>query len=434
CGASIGTIFVLLGAWHSHKLLKRRNNTKLKQKYFKRNGGLLLQQQLSNNEGKVEKIKVFTSTELEKATDYYNENRILGQGGQGTVYKGMLTDGNIVAIKKSKLVEEKVLDDKKLKQFINEVIILSQINHRNVVKLLGCCLETKIPLLVYEFIPNGTLYDLLHRPNEEFPSTWEIRLRIAIAIANALSYLHSAASVPIYHRDIKSSNILLDAKYNAKVSDFGTSISVALEQTHVTTRVQGTFGYLDPEYFRSNQFTEKSDVYSFGVVLVELITGQKPISSSESEEVVRSLANFFLLSMEENALLNVVDPLVMNGNAKEEIVAVAKLAKRCLNLNGKKRPTMTKVAMELEQIRSLKEANVIEQSTYEDSDIDDMIEASDIASCSTSSSITNDRKARQRKWSPWGGPCQVNDVGHLTQSRKDYALSVAQGMDNFKER
>ncbi|PPS04109.1 hypothetical protein GOBAR_AA16557 [Gossypium barbadense] len=390
CGASIGTIFVLLGAWQSHKLLQRRNNTKLKQKYFKRNGGLLLQQQLSNNEGKVEKIKVFTSKELEKATDYYNENRILGQGGQGTVYKGILTDGNIVAIKKSKLVEEKVLDHKKLKQFINEVINLSQINHRNVVKLLGCCLETKIPLLVYQFIPNGTLYDLLHRPNEEFPLTWEIRLRIAIEIANALSYLHSAASVPIYHRDIKSSNILLDDKYKAKVSDFGTSISIALEQTHVTTRVQGTFGYLDPEYFRSNQFTEKSDVYSFGVVLVELITGQKPISSSESEEVVRSLANFFLLSMEENALLNVVDPLVMNANAKEEIVAVAKLAKRCLNLNGKKRPTMKQVAMELEQIRSLEEANVTEQSTYEDSDIDDMTEASDIASCSTSSSIIND--------------------------------------------
>ncbi|MFQ6627959.1 hypothetical protein Gotur_006552, partial [Gossypium turneri] len=164
-----------------------------------------------------------------------------------------------------------------------------------------------------------------------FPLTWEIRLRIAIAIANALSYLHSAASVPIYHRDIKSSNILLDDKYNAKVSDFGTSISVALEQTHVTTRVQGTFGYLDPEYFRSNQFTEKSDVYSFGVVLVELITGQKPISSSESEEVVRSLANFFLLSMEENALLNVVDPLVMNGNAKEEIMLESQWKEKTYN-------------------------------------------------------------------------------------------------------
>ncbi|MBA0737825.1 hypothetical protein Gogos_020727, partial [Gossypium gossypioides] len=345
---SIGTVVVLIGTWHMHKLIERRNNIKLKQKYFKRNGGLLLQQQLSNNKGNVEKIKLFASKELEKATDYYNENRILGRGGQGTVFKGMLTDGSIVAIKKSKMTEDKKRDENEHKQFINEVMILSQINHKNVVKLLGCCLETKVPLLVYEFVPNGTLSQLLHVPSEEFPLTWEMRLRIAIEIANALSYLHSAASVPIYHRDIKSSNILLDDKYRAKVSDFGTSRSVALEQTHVTTRVQGTFGYLDPEYFRSSQFTEKSDVYSFGVVLVELISGQKPISSCQSEEVVRSLANFFLHSMKENSLLNIVDPLVMNDNAEEEIVAVAKLAKRCLNLNGKRRPTMKQVALELE--------------------------------------------------------------------------------------
>ncbi|KAK8571588.1 hypothetical protein V6N13_047256 [Hibiscus sabdariffa] len=388
--ASIGTIFVLLGTWHLYRLVKKRNNTKLKQKYFKRNGGLLLQQQWSSNESNVEKIKLFTSKELEHATDYYNENRILGRGGQGIVYKGMLTDGSIVAIKKSKLVEEKILDERKLEQFINEVMILSQINHRNVVKLLGCCLETKVPLLVYEFVPNGTLYHLIHEPNEEFPLTWEMRLRIAIEIANALSYMHSAASIPIYHRDIKTSNILLDDKYKAKVSDFGTSRSVALEQTHVTTRVQGTFGYLDPEYFRSNQFTEKSDVYSFGVVLVELVTGQKPISSSQSEEVVRSLANFFLLSMKENSLLDIVDPLVQNGGTEEEIVAVAKLAKRCLNLNGKKRPTMKQVALELEWIRSSEEANVIQQSADEDSDTDDMFEVSGIISCSATGSVLKD--------------------------------------------
>ncbi|KAA3485594.1 wall-associated receptor kinase-like 1 [Gossypium australe] len=297
------------------------------------------------------------------------------------------TDGSIVAIKKSKMTEDKKLDENELKQFINEVMILSQINHRNVVKLLGCCLETKVPLLVYEFVLNGTLSQLLHVPNEEFPLKWEMRLRIAIEIANALSYLHSAASVPIYHRDIKSSDILLDDKYRAKVSDFGTSRSVALEQTHVTTRVQGTFGYLDPEYFRSSQFTEKSDVYSFGVVLVELITGQKPISSCQSEEVVRSLANFFLNSMKENSLLNIVDPLVMNDNAEEEIVAVAKLAKRCLNLNGKRRPTMKQVALELERIRSSEEANFIQQIADEDSDMDEIIEASGVASFSTSGSF-----------------------------------------------
>ncbi|KAK8682454.1 hypothetical protein V6N13_054842 [Hibiscus sabdariffa] len=224
----------------------------------------------------------------------------------------------------------------------------------------------------------------------EFLLTWEMRLRIAIETANALSYLHSAASVPIYHRDIKSSNILLDDKYKAKVSDFGTSKSVAHEQTHVTTRVQGTFGYLDPEYFRSNQFTEKSDVYSFGVVLVELITGQKPISSSQSKEVVRSLANFFLLSMKGNSLLDIVDPVAQNGGPEEEIVAVAKLAKRCLNLNGKKRPTMKQVALELEWIKSSEEANVIQQSADEDSDTDDMLDFSGITSCSTTGSVLKD--------------------------------------------
>ncbi|XVF65405.1 hypothetical protein PTKIN_Ptkin09bG0246200 [Pterospermum kingtungense] len=384
CSASIGTAVVLLCTWRIYKVLKRRKSIKLKQKYFRRNGGLLLQQQLSSNEGNVEKIRLFASKELEKATDYYNVNRIIGQGGQGTVYKGMLTDGSIVAIKKSKTMEEK-----KLEQFINEVIILSLINHRNVVKLLGCCLQTKVPLLVYEFIPNGTLSQLIHDQNEEFPMTWEMRLRIAIESASALSYLRSAASVPIYHRDVKSSNILLDDKYRAKVSDFGTSISVALEQTHVTTRVQGTFGYLDPEYFWSSQFTEKSDVYSFGVVLVELLTGQKPISSKESEEA-RSLASYFLHSMKKNSLFDILDPMVRNNGPQEEIMAVAKLAKRCLNLNGKKRPTMKQVTMELELIRSSEEANIIQQRVDENSDTDDEIEPSAIASCSTFRSIIND--------------------------------------------
>ncbi|KAK8626181.1 hypothetical protein V6N13_133833 [Hibiscus sabdariffa] len=350
CSTSLGTLLALIGTWHLLKVWERRKGIKLKQKYFKRNGGLLLQQQLSGNEGNVVRVRLFTSKELEKATDYFNENRILGHGGQGTVYKGILTDGSIVAIKKSNVMDKKKYDETKLKQFINEVMLLSQINHRNVVKLLGCCLETKVPLLVYEFIPNGTLSHLIHAPpNEEFQFTWEMRLRIAIKISNALSYLHSSASVPTYHLDIKSSNILLDDKYRAKVSDFGTS--------------------------------------SFGVVLAEIITGQKPISLGQSEEEVRSLVNIFLLSMKDHSLLDIVDPMVMNGGPEAEIVAVAKLAKRYLNLNGKKRPTMREVALELEQIRSSEGANDIEENTDEDSDIDDMNEPSSTASCSLSSSI-----------------------------------------------
>ncbi|KAG4128359.1 hypothetical protein ERO13_D09G016350v2 [Gossypium hirsutum] len=375
CSTSVGTLLLLLATWSMYKVLKRKQKIMLKQKYFKRNGGLLLQQHLSSNEGNVEKIKLFTSKEMEKATDHYNENRILGQGGQGTVYKGMLIDGSIVAIKKSKMVEGKKFDEKKVEQFINEVIILSQINHRNVVKLLGCCLEAEVPLLVYEFIPNGTLCDLIHNQNEEFPLTWEMRLRIAIEIANALFYFHSAASAPIYHRDIKSSNILLDDKYRAKVSDFGTSRSVALEQTHLTTRVQGTFGYMDPEYFRTNQFTEKSDVYSFGVVLIELLTGQKPISTNQSEQV-RSLVSYFLHSMQENFLFSILNPMVVKDGPEQEIMVVALLAKRCLNLNGKKRPTMKQVVMELELIKA-SGGTVIEDCGDEESETDDMIRSWD---------------------------------------------------------
>nr|KJB33571.1 hypothetical protein B456_006G018600 [Gossypium raimondii] len=363
CSTSIGTLFLLLATWSVYKVLKRKQKIMLNQKCFKRNEGLLLQQHLSSNESNVEKIKLFTSKEMKKATDSYNENQILGQGGQGTVYKGMLIDGSIVAIKKSKMVEGKKFDEKKVEQFINEVIILSQINHRNVVKLLGCCSEAEVPLLVYEFIPN------------ELPLTWEIRLRIAIEIANALFYLHSAASAPIYHRDIKSSNILLDDKYRAKVSDFGTSRSVALEQIHLTTRVQGTFGYMDPEYFRTNQFTEKSNIYSFGVVLIELLTGQKPISANQSEQV-RSLVSYFLHSMQENSLFSILNPMVVKDGPEQEIMVVALLAKRCLNLNGKKRPTMKQVVMELELIKA-SGGTVIEDCGDEESETDDMIHSWD---------------------------------------------------------
>ncbi|MBA0638521.1 hypothetical protein Godav_022194, partial [Gossypium davidsonii] len=155
-------------------------------------------------------------------------------------------DGRIVAIKKSKIVNQGYLE-----QFINEIVILSQIDHRNVVKLLGCCLEIEVALLVYEFIPNGTLCHFIHDQNED--------------------------------------NILLDEKFRAKVSDFGTFRLVGIDQTHLTTQVQGSFGYLDPEYFQSSKFTEKSDVYGFGVVLVELLTAQKADGERDKLVVVAHL-------------------------------------------------------------------------------------------------------------------------------------------------
>ena len=156
--------------------------------------------------------------ELEKATDGFNSSRIIGKGGLGTVYKGMLSDGSIVAIKKSNTIDEKQLD-----QFVNEVFILSQINHRHILKLLGCCLETEVPLLVDEYVSSGTLSHYLHDKGHVSTISWKNRLRIAREIASALAYLHSYASIAICHRDIKSSNILLDENLRAVVSDFGLS-------------------------------------------------------------------------------------------------------------------------------------------------------------------------------------------------------------------
>ena len=301
-----------------------------------------MQQQLASREGYVEKTIVFSSKQLEKATEHFSVNMVLGHGGQGTVYKGRIDDGRIVAVKKSKVV-----DEDKIEEFINEVVILSQIDHRNIVNILGCCLETEVPMLVYEFIPNGNLFELLHE--DKTLTTWEVRLRIAIDIAGALSYLHSAAASPIYHRDIKSTNIMLDENYRAKVSDFGTSRSITIDHTHLTTLVSGTVGYLDPEYFQSSQFTDKSDVYSFGVVLLELITGEKPVSFLRPQEY-RTLATYFNLAMKENRLSDIIDSRIRDDCKLEQVMMTAKLAKMCLNLKGKKRPNMREVWTQLERI------------------------------------------------------------------------------------
>ncbi|KAL0725895.1 hypothetical protein Bca4012_040494 [Brassica carinata] len=337
-------LFLVLGIWGLIKFVKKRRKIIRKRKFFKRNGGLLLKQQLTTQEGgNVETSKIFSSKELEKATDNFNKNRVLGQGGQGTVYKGMLVDGRI----------------DKVEEFINEVSVLSQINHRNIVKLMGCCLETEVPILVYEHIPNGDLFKRLHDDSDDYIMTWEVRLRIAVEIAGALAYLHSAASTPVYHRDIKTTNILLDEKYRAKVSDFGTSRSINIDQTHLTTLVAGTFGYLDPEYFQTSQFTDKSDVYSFGVVLVELITGEKPFSVVRSEEN-RGLASHFNEAMKQNRVLGIVDSRIKEEWKHEQVLAMAKLARRCLSLKGKKRPNMREVSIELEREEEDEEEKAME--------------------------------------------------------------------------
>ncbi|CAJ2674916.1 unnamed protein product [Trifolium pratense] len=342
----VGAAFIVLFVGIiSFLVYQKRKITKLKEKFFRQNGGSILEQKLRQRNDSSQVAKIFKENELRKATNNYDESLIIGRGGFGTVFKGELDDNRIVAIKKSKTIDESQID-----QFINEVDVVSQINHRNVVKLLGCCLETEVPLLVYEFVSNGTLSDFIHTEDKVNKPTWKARLKIAAEVAGALSYLHSAASIPIIHRDVKSDNILLDGTNTAKVSDFGASRLVPLDQTEIATMVQGTIGYLDPEYMQTSQLTEKSDVYSFGVVLVELLTGERPFSFGRPEER-RSLAMHFLSCLKKDNVFEIIEDGMLNEENKQEIKEVAVLAAKCLRLRGEERPSMKEVAMELEGMR-----------------------------------------------------------------------------------
>ncbi|KAL5726676.1 hypothetical protein ACHQM5_009697 [Ranunculus cassubicifolius] len=340
---------------------------KQKEIFFQKNGGLLLNQKTSSHGGGIESTtKIFTTEELRLATNNYDQNRVIGQGGSGTVYKGILPDLTVVAIKKARMVHASQVGE-----FINEVVILTQINHRNVVKLRGCCLETEVPVLVYEFVSNGTLFYHLHKTRVSPFLAWADRLRIAAETASALAYLHSAASVPIFHRDVKSANILLDENYTAKVADFGASRLNTMDEIQISTLVQGTIGYLDPEYFHTGQLTEKSDVYSFGVVLAELLTGVKPVCVDRSQDPI-NLATYFILSMTEKQIVDIFDASIVTEGNKEELHAVARLANRCLCVSGDERPSMKEVAMELEVLRGFQRVpkNSVETANLSFKDVD----------------------------------------------------------------
>lgn len=310
----------------------------MKRKFFEQNRGQLFEQLVSQRTDIAEKM-IITLDELAKATNNFDKSRELGGGGHGTVYKGILSDLHVVAIKKPKKMAQKEIDG-----FINEVAILSQINHRNVVKLYGCCLETEVPMLVYEFISNGTLYEHLHVDGPR-SLPWNDRLRIAVETARSLAYLHSTASIPIIHRDVKSANILLDQALTAKVADFGASRFISVGKSGLTTMVQGTIGYLDPMYFYTGRLTERSDVYSYGVMLVELLTRKKPFSylSPDGEGLV---ANFVAL-FEQGNLSGMLDPQVTDEGG-EEVQEAAALAVACIKLRGEDRPSMRQVELTLE--------------------------------------------------------------------------------------
>ncbi|KAB8095379.1 hypothetical protein EE612_023407, partial [Oryza sativa] len=346
CASLLVTLTILLGIeWFKykqritrHELMRQREELmRQREEYFRLRGGQLLTNMMSRDNNI--RFLLYDRDQIELATNGFDNMLVIGQGGQGTVYRGCINDdsnSNLVAIKKCK-----GFDEDSWAEFTDEMLILSRVNHENIVKLLGCCLQFDVPILVYEFVPNKTLYNLIHIQTDPSIRTLEIRLKVAAESAEALAYLHSSLDHPIIlHGDVKSTNILLSNNFIAKVSDFGCSkIRTADENYDV---VKGTMGYLDPEYLRNFQLTDKSDVYSFGVVLLELLTRRTPLSVDKV-----SLASIFQEAMREGHFFELIDTEILHEDNMGLISDLATLATQCLIMTSECRPTMSTVAEEL---------------------------------------------------------------------------------------
>ncbi|XP_041010824.1 LEAF RUST 10 DISEASE-RESISTANCE LOCUS RECEPTOR-LIKE PROTEIN KINASE-like 1.2 isoform X1 [Juglans microcarpa x Juglans regia] len=307
-------------------------------------------------------VPLFSYSELQEATNNFDIEKELGDGGFGTVYYGKLRDGREVAVKR--LYEHNY---KRVEQFMNEVEILTRLRHTNLVSLYGCTSRhSRELLLVYEYIPNGTVADHIHGDRATPGSlTWPTRMSIAIETANALAYLHAS---DIIHRDVKTNNILLDNNFSVKVADFGLSRLFPTDVTHVSTAPQGTPGYVDPEYHQCYQLTSKSDVYSFGVVLIELISSLTAVDIGRHRHEI-NLANLAINKIEKCAFHELIDPHLgfhSDDEVKRMTISVASLAFQCVQQDKELRPSMDEVLKELHNIRNCKDVPKDQEKAYED--------------------------------------------------------------------
>ncbi|XP_061366277.1 probable receptor-like protein kinase At5g18500 [Gastrolobium bilobum] len=285
----------------------------------------------------------FTLRDLELATNRFSKENVLGEGGYGIVYRGQLVNGTPVAVKK-------ILNNigQAEKEFRVEVEAIGHVRHKNLVRLLGYCIEGTHRMLVYEYVNNGNLEQWLHGAMRHHGYlTWEARIKILLGTAKALAYLHEAIEPKVVHRDIKSSNILIDDDFNAKVSDFGLAKLLGAGKSHVTTRVMGTFGYVAPEYANTGLLNEKSDVYSFGVLLLEGITGRDPVDYGRPTNEV-NLVDWLKMMVGNRRSEEVVDPNVEVKPSTRALKRALLTALRCVDPDSEKRPKMGQVVRMLE--------------------------------------------------------------------------------------
>ncbi|VAH13397.1 unnamed protein product [Triticum turgidum subsp. durum] len=305
-----------------------RKEKRKTREFYKKNGGLTLE--------KANVIKLFKKEELKPILKSSN---LIGKGGFGEVYKGVV-DSKLVAVKKP--ISGNVLETK---QFANEVIIQSQVIHKNIVKLIGCCLEVDTPMLVYEFISKGSLHDILHGVDNKEPLKLDVRLSIVTDAAHGLAYMHSQTHSKILHGDVKPANILLDDNFVPKISDLG--ISRLIDKEH-TANVIGDMTYMDPVYLQTGLLTEKSDVYSFGVVILEVIS-RKKASHSDNNSLVTS---FLECHKEEKEATGLFDKEIAATGVLELLDTLAEIAVACLNLDVDQRPSMTDIAARLRTLNT----------------------------------------------------------------------------------
>ncbi|XP_074287663.1 wall-associated receptor kinase-like 2 [Silene latifolia] len=320
--------------------------TKKKYMHFIENGGIFLEKQIAlsrgQNKGSITQMKILSIDEIEKATNNYDPSLVLGST-QSTVFKGVI-DGQVVAIKSPRDFQ---LNHDLIDLYLTEAATSMVMNHENLVKIYGTCLETYIPIMVYEYMPKGTLYTHLH--NNSSRIKWSDRLRVAIDIAYALSYMHNALSRPLAHRDVQSYNILLDDSFRAKLSNLGYAVSIIPKKTANKRPIVGYPGCVDPEYIETELVTEKCDVYSFGVLLLELLTGKHPIKMAIRNN--KNLVDIFVSSTKKNGMMEMIDSYVLEQARDDEIREVASLALTCVAKKGDERPTMIDVVRELCKIQ-----------------------------------------------------------------------------------